>query len=177
MLFQQLHVGDRHASVHGFTHVINGEQGDLHGGQGFPRKGPKTVALRPLNFWSTCPEFLGLVGQDWDKTPKPEVSIEGVSDTRQGKWACSFRVVCKTQSVRILAQFSVWRDPTVPPPANAADQHGSDINHCSSQTSEISGESCLTLDRGLLWLWPARLWVATLRMPSVTCAPSSPSKS
>jgi hypothetical protein len=38
--------------------------------------------------------------------------------------------------------------PTVPPPANAADQHGSGINHCSSQTSENFGESCLTLDMG-----------------------------
>ena len=94
MLFQQLHVGDGHATVHGFAHVVDGQQGDLHGGQGFPRTGPKTVALRLLNFWLTCPEFLGLVGQDWDKTPKPAVSIEGVSNTRQGKWACSFRVGC-----------------------------------------------------------------------------------
>jgi len=69
MLFQQLHVGDRHAAVHGFAHIVDGEQGDLHGGQGFPRTDPKTVALRPLNFWLTCPEFLGLVGQDWAKTP------------------------------------------------------------------------------------------------------------
>ena len=69
MFFQQLHVGDRHAAVHGFAHIVDGEQGDLHGGQGFPRTDPKTVALRPLNFWLTCPEFLGLVGQDWAKTP------------------------------------------------------------------------------------------------------------
>jgi hypothetical protein len=31
VLFQQLHVGDRHAAVHGFAHVVNGHQGDLHG--------------------------------------------------------------------------------------------------------------------------------------------------
>ena len=85
MLFQQLHVGDRHASVHGFTHVINGEQGDLHGSQGLPRTGPKTIALRELNFWLTCPEFLGLVGQDWAKTPNPKLSIDGLSNTRQGR--------------------------------------------------------------------------------------------
>ena len=30
MLFQQLHVGDRHAAVYRFAHVVNGEQGDLH---------------------------------------------------------------------------------------------------------------------------------------------------
>ena len=30
MLFQQLHVGDRHAAVHGFAHVVDGEQGDLY---------------------------------------------------------------------------------------------------------------------------------------------------
>jgi hypothetical protein len=35
MLFQQLHIGDRHAAVHGFAHVVNGQKGDLHGGQGF----------------------------------------------------------------------------------------------------------------------------------------------
>jgi hypothetical protein len=28
MLFQQLHIGDGHAPVHGFAHVVNGEQGD-----------------------------------------------------------------------------------------------------------------------------------------------------
>jgi len=111
MLFQQLDIGDRHAAVHGFAHVVDGEQGDLHGGQGFPRTDPKTVALRPLNFWSTCPEFLGLVGQDWDKTPKPARSIDGPSDIRQGKWACSFRIGCQTQTVRILGQFPIWRDP------------------------------------------------------------------
>ena len=33
--FQQAHVGDGHAAVHGFAHVINREQGDLHGGEGF----------------------------------------------------------------------------------------------------------------------------------------------
>ena len=88
MLFQQLHVGDRHASVYGFAHVINGEQGDLHGGQGSgdsPRTDPIVMDLRRLNFWLTCPEFLGLVGQDWAKTPNPMLSIYALSDTRQGR--------------------------------------------------------------------------------------------
>ena len=35
MLFQQLHVGDDHAPVHSFAHVVDGEQGHLHGGEGF----------------------------------------------------------------------------------------------------------------------------------------------
>jgi hypothetical protein len=35
MLFQQLDTGHGHAPVHGFAHVIDGEQGDLHGGEGF----------------------------------------------------------------------------------------------------------------------------------------------
>jgi hypothetical protein len=35
MLFQQLHIGDGHAAVHGFAHVVNGQQGELDGGQGF----------------------------------------------------------------------------------------------------------------------------------------------
>lgn len=26
MLFQQLHIGDGHAPIHGFAHVVNGEQ-------------------------------------------------------------------------------------------------------------------------------------------------------
>ena len=30
VLFQQLHIGDGHAPVHGFAHVVNGEQGHLH---------------------------------------------------------------------------------------------------------------------------------------------------
>ncbi len=84
VFFQQAHVGDGHAAVHGFAHVVDGEQGHLHGGQGFPCRAPKTIALRVLNFWLTCPEFLGLVGQDWAKTPNPMLSIDGLSDTRQG---------------------------------------------------------------------------------------------
>ena len=35
MFFQQLHVGNRHAPVNGFAHVVDGEQGDLDGGEGF----------------------------------------------------------------------------------------------------------------------------------------------
>ena len=35
MLFQQLHVGDDHAAVYRFAHVVDGEQGHLHGGEGF----------------------------------------------------------------------------------------------------------------------------------------------
>jgi hypothetical protein len=34
MFLQQAHVGDGHAAVHGFAHVVDGEQGHLHGGQG-----------------------------------------------------------------------------------------------------------------------------------------------
>jgi hypothetical protein len=60
--------------------------------------------------------------------------------------------------------------PPYPQPANTAEHPGSDINHCLSQTSEISAELCLTMDRGLLWL--LRQWVATLRMLCVSCAPS-----
>ena len=30
VLFQELHIGDRHAPVHGFAHVVDGEQGDLY---------------------------------------------------------------------------------------------------------------------------------------------------
>ena len=35
LLLQQLHIGDGHAAVRRFAHVVDGEQGDLHGGQGF----------------------------------------------------------------------------------------------------------------------------------------------
>ena len=35
MLLQQLDVVHRHAAIHRFAHVVNGEQGDLHGGEGF----------------------------------------------------------------------------------------------------------------------------------------------
>ncbi len=35
MLFQQRDAIHGHAPVHGFAHVVDGEQGDLHGGQGF----------------------------------------------------------------------------------------------------------------------------------------------
>ena len=146
MLFQQLQIGDGHAAVHGFAHVVNGEQGDLYGGQGFPRTDPKTGALRPLNFWSTCPEFLGLVGQDWDKTPKPALSIDGLSDPRQGNGLAAFALDTKRNPSADWVNFLFGVTPTPPPPANAAEHKGSGINHCSSQTSEISGESCLTLD-------------------------------
>ena len=35
MLFQQLHVGDRHAPVHRLAHVVNRQQRDGGGAQGF----------------------------------------------------------------------------------------------------------------------------------------------
>ncbi len=35
VLFQKPHIGDGHAAVHGFAHVMNREQGDLDGGEGF----------------------------------------------------------------------------------------------------------------------------------------------
>ena len=35
VLFQQLHVRDDHAAVDRFAHVVDGEQGDLHGREGF----------------------------------------------------------------------------------------------------------------------------------------------
>ena len=35
MLLQQPDVRHRHAAVHRLAHVVDGEQGDLHGGQGF----------------------------------------------------------------------------------------------------------------------------------------------
>ncbi len=35
VLFQQLHIGDDHAAVGGFAHVVDGEQSDLHGREGF----------------------------------------------------------------------------------------------------------------------------------------------
>ena len=35
MLLQHPHIGHGHATVYGFAHVVDGEQGDLHGGQGF----------------------------------------------------------------------------------------------------------------------------------------------
>jgi hypothetical protein len=35
MLLQHPHVSYGHAAVHGFAHVVNGEQGDLHSCQGF----------------------------------------------------------------------------------------------------------------------------------------------
>ena len=44
VLFQQLHIGDGHAPVDGFAHVVNGQQGELDGGQksgDSPRTDPK----------------------------------------------------------------------------------------------------------------------------------------
>jgi len=29
MLFQQLHIGHGHTPIHGFAHVVDGEQGDI----------------------------------------------------------------------------------------------------------------------------------------------------
>ncbi len=35
VLFEQLHLADGHAPVHGLAHVVNGEQGSGAGGEGF----------------------------------------------------------------------------------------------------------------------------------------------
>ena len=66
MLFQQSHAIDGHAAVHGFAHVIDREQGHLHGGQGFHLdtrladgfgRGGANHAASILRFH--CPHFLG----------------------------------------------------------------------------------------------------------------------
>ena len=35
MFFHELHVGDGHAAVHRFAHVVHGQQSHLYGGEGF----------------------------------------------------------------------------------------------------------------------------------------------
>ena len=54
MLFQQLHIGDRHAAVHGFAHVVNGQKGEQ-----------KPIQINDLA--TSCVSFArtpeGLVGQ------------------------------------------------------------------------------------------------------------------
>ena len=69
MLFQQLHIGDGHAPVHGFAHVVDGLQGHLHGGEGFQQN----QQLRTLQACSLDPFSDWLVGQNWDKTSCPEL--------------------------------------------------------------------------------------------------------
>jgi len=46
MFFQQADIGDGHAAVHGFAHVVDGEQGHLHSGQGFHLHARGARALR-----------------------------------------------------------------------------------------------------------------------------------
>ena len=46
MLFKQLHIGDDHAPVDGFAHVVDGQQGDLDGGQE-SGDSPRTDPSRP----------------------------------------------------------------------------------------------------------------------------------
>jgi hypothetical protein len=84
---------------------------------------PKTVALRLFNFWSTCPEFLGLVGQDWDKIPKPSQSIDGLSDTRQGNELAAFALDAKRNPSAYWVNFQFDLTPPYPHPPDL--QNGS----------------------------------------------------
>lgn len=54
MLLQQVHIGHRHAAVYGFAHVINREQGDLHGGEGFHLDASLTDGFneRAVAYWN-----------------------------------------------------------------------------------------------------------------------------
>ena len=45
VLFQQLHIGDGHAPVHGLAHVVNGEQGHLGSHTNQQLSGHRLVAL------------------------------------------------------------------------------------------------------------------------------------
>ncbi len=63
MLFKQVHIGHRHATVHGFAHVINREEGYLHGGEGFHLK----------RLFEQHPE--GLVGQNLDSQLRPSERV------------------------------------------------------------------------------------------------------
>jgi hypothetical protein len=48
MLFQQGDAGHGHAAVHGFAHVVDGEQGNAHGREGFNKiNNLATSGLRP----------------------------------------------------------------------------------------------------------------------------------
>ena len=66
MLLQQFAVIDGHAAVDGFAHVVDGEQGDLHGGQGF-------IQINNLSTWHSIdwPDPVWLVGQNLDKISRP----------------------------------------------------------------------------------------------------------
>ena len=78
MLFKQGHTVDGHAPVHGFAHVIDGEQRHLHGGQSFHLHTGLAHGLGGSfvfdlsNFSSTS---LKLVGQNWDKISHPFISL------------------------------------------------------------------------------------------------------
>ena len=69
LLFQQLHIGNGHAAVGSFAHVINGQQCHLYGGEGFQQN----QQLRTLQACSLDPFSDWLVGQNWDKTSCPEL--------------------------------------------------------------------------------------------------------
>jgi hypothetical protein len=66
MLFQQMHIGHRHATVHGFAHIVNSQQGHLHGGEGFNKINNLRASQKSFE---QHPEWL--VGQNLDKMSCP----------------------------------------------------------------------------------------------------------
>ena len=66
LLLYQLHIGDGHTAIGGFAHVVNSEKRHLNGGQGFHQNQQLRAQDGKLKTL-ICPEFCGLVGQDWDK--------------------------------------------------------------------------------------------------------------
>jgi hypothetical protein len=83
MLFQQRDAIDGHAPVHGFAHIVDGEQGNLHGGEGVIQINNCRHRLNALPLflldilvlykfgrvrsWSACPHGIGRAQQYGDK--------------------------------------------------------------------------------------------------------------
>lgn len=126
MLFKHPHVCDGHASVNGFSHIVNRQQGDL--------EAIKINNLAAQNVWLGL-TLDGLGGQKVDRVLRqPACSLSVPSDDVKGSPSpCWLNLV-----------FGCT--PRYPHPANAAEYPSSCINHFSSQTSEIFGQSCLALD-------------------------------
>jgi hypothetical protein len=98
MLFQQRDPSHGHAPVHGFAHVVNGQQGHLHGREGFK----KIKNLQHTEFNRLTLSYV-LIRTNFGQKFLPTFSVLHTLN------------VSMPRPLQILGQICLSADPTVPP--------------------------------------------------------------
>jgi len=97
VLFQQLHIGDDHAPVHGFAHVVDGEQRHLHGSEGF-----HFDPCLAVHFGRGCADHAGVLDVEFNGHPG---QADGVAQGNQVAGFFSALDACNSGNAQHIALF------------------------------------------------------------------------